>query len=388
MGNGASSRVVRRLLIVLAYIGALAGYLYAPLVWERFFRSPEVLRVYSFYNTIDHQLYREFERQTGVRVLVKYLDSNAELRAQLEILDGRGYDVVTPSDYLVPVLAEKKLIQPLDRTKLTNMPALDERVLGQSFDPENKYSVPFAWTSYGIGYNKAWFTDLPTPRGWAALFAPDTAWHGAAWANKRQDYQVCLLDNPLDVVFAASMFLFGSVDELAAERLQAIAQLLIDGRPWVAGYIEANLQYYLSGVCPAVMATGALMKRLMLRNDQLAFVLPAEGSLISVENFCITRGATHVDLAHKFIDFMLSASAGAAIFNEYGYIPANKQSHALLDQKFVQNNSFFPPDDVFCRLQYIHYRVPLRDIEQIWLDVKSRHGSRNLPHVADAKVAE
>lgn len=378
MANEASSRVMWRLATVFVYIGMLACYLYAPLVWERFFRSPEVLRVYSFFNVINHDLYREFERQTGVKVLVKYADSNAELSAQLEMLDGHGYDVVTPSDYIVPVLAEKNLVQLLDHTRLTNLPALDRRLLHQQFDPENSYSVPYAWTSYGIGYNKAWFSDLVAPSSWAALFAPDVAWRGRVWDAKREEYRVCLLDNPLDVTFAAGIFLFGSVNELSADRLQAIARLLIDGRPWVAGYVEANLNYYLSGVCPAVMATGALMKRLMMRNDQLAFVIPTEGSMISVENFCIPRGAAHTELAYRFIDFMLSASSGVAIFNEYGFIPANKQSHALLDPAFVNNKAFFPPDDLFRQLQYLHCGVAMRDIEQIWLDVKSRRGSREL----------
>src|SRR3954468_14649973 len=60
---------------------------------------------------------KDFEKKTGIKVVVSNYSSNEELLAKIQA-GASGYDVVVPSDYMVGVMAKQNLIRPLDHSKL------------------------------------------------------------------------------------------------------------------------------------------------------------------------------------------------------------------------------------------------------------------------------
>ena len=85
---------------------------------------------------------------------------------------GTTFDVVIPSDYAIAKMREENLLLPLDHSKLPNLANIDSRFMDLSFDPGNKYSVPYFWGTVGIVFNpeltKGMFQQLGLPVGQAA----------------------------------------------------------------------------------------------------------------------------------------------------------------------------------------------------------------------------
>ena len=82
------------------------------------------------------------------------------------------YDVVCPSDYMIQKMAENGLLAEINFDNIPNIkeiyPVYMER--SRSFDPENKYSVPYTWGTVGILYNTSMVAPEDVPTKWADLW--------------------------------------------------------------------------------------------------------------------------------------------------------------------------------------------------------------------------
>ena len=66
-----------------------------------------------------------------------------ELLAKVSSAKEGTYDLIFPSDYMVEIMIERGMLEPLDKTKLTNIGNIKEEYLNQSYDRLNFYSLPF-----------------------------------------------------------------------------------------------------------------------------------------------------------------------------------------------------------------------------------------------------
>ena len=103
----------------------------------------------NFLNWTDYlapEILTNFEATYGVKVVVDNFDANEDMIAKIRA-GGSGYDLVTPSDYAVQTMATEGLLQPLDKTLLTNAVHIEPTLLNKYFDEGNTYSIPYM---YGI----------------------------------------------------------------------------------------------------------------------------------------------------------------------------------------------------------------------------------------------
>jgi len=77
----------------------------------------------------------------GLRVRYDLYDSNEPVLEKLQsgVAD---YDIVVPSDYMVRILVQLKLVRPLAKARLKNLGNLDPRFLDKNFDPHNRTRCP------------------------------------------------------------------------------------------------------------------------------------------------------------------------------------------------------------------------------------------------------
>lgn len=116
------------------------------------FGGDNTLVVYNWGDYIDEELIGEFEEQSGLKVVYQTFDSNEAMLTKIE-QGGTAFDVAVPSDYAISKMREENLLLPIDYDKLENFDNIDPRFLDKSFDPGNKYSVPYFWGTVGIVYN-------------------------------------------------------------------------------------------------------------------------------------------------------------------------------------------------------------------------------------------
>ena len=102
------------------------------------------LRIFNWSDYIGHTTVADFEREFGVRVSYDTYESNEELLAKL-VAGGGGYDIICPTGYLVPLLAEAGMLQPLDHGVLSNWNNLLPLFAAQGVDAGGRYAMPYQW---------------------------------------------------------------------------------------------------------------------------------------------------------------------------------------------------------------------------------------------------
>lgn len=363
----AESKFARRGVILGLYLMLVGAFLLAPFFKDYLF-PPKALYVYAFMDMFHPESVAKFERQYGVKVVLRYFESNEELFAKFKINGGIGYDVINSSDYMVEHLLKENLLLALDRSKIPTIQKIDPRLLAKNYDPNNEFTVPFSWIPYGIIFHKDIFSQQPAEIGLHLLFKdPMLRADGVT-----MPYRICMTDDSREAIFLANLYLFGDVSSWGPERLVQAESLLIKQKDWVESYVNQDLAYQLlSGLIKVAFAPLFAVDKVLKQSKEFVFMIPKEGSLYAIENLAIPKLSKQVELAHKFINFMIGRDESARMSNHYGMNPANKEAYALLRPEVTQNKHTFPDDECFARLHLTPNDIPLKAFEEIWLAVKS-----------------
>ena len=98
-------------------------------------------------------------------------------------------------------------------------------------------------------------------------------------------------------------------------------------------------------------------------NEDLAYVVPQEGSNIWVDCAVIPTSAKNKENAEKFIDFLCRGDIAAANVEEIGYCSPNEAAIELLGEDYQNSNVMNPSDEVIDRCEYYH------DLDEMWLNI-------------------
>ena len=296
--------------------------------------AEEKLVVYNWAEYIPESAVADFEKETGIDVEYSTYENNEVMYAKVKLQQGKGYDVIVPSAYLVSKMRQEGLLQKIDKTKLTNLKNLSAELLDKPYDPGNDYSIPYLWGSTGIGVN-AKEIDPSTITSWADLW--DEKWQGKLLLTDdvREVFHMALKKNGISTNTT-------NPDEIktAYEDLQKLMPNVLvfnadaPREPFLAG--DVNLGMIWSG--EVIMA--------QQENPDIQYIFPKEGAGFWVDSFAIPVGAEHVENAHKFIDYMLRPEVGQQVVEELGYSTPNMASKALLDEDTQNNPVIFPPADI------------------------------------------
>ncbi len=273
-----------------------------------------VLNVCSWGEYIDETLIDEFEAQTGIQVNYQEAPSNEELYSRLQT-GGANFDVVVPSDYMISQLIEEDMLQPLDYSKIPNFEKIADRFKNLPYDPENLYTVPYTWGTLGIIYNTT-MVDEPIT-SWSALFDDTAAGN------------TLLIDNSRDAFGIALMYLGYSVNTTDEAQIREAYELLANAwdRGVYQGKVMDEIFQIMEGGNAAVATYYAGDYLSMLENNEdLAYVIPEEGSNWFVDAMCILKDAQNVDEAHEWINFMASTDANLRNMDFIWYASPNEEA--------------------------------------------------------------
>lgn len=317
-----------------------------------------VLHLKTWPNYFAPDTVSKFEKEAGCRVIVGKMESSEALRTELSGKQS-GYDVVFPSDEVMPEFIARGLIQKIDLSKLPNAANLMARYRGLAYDPKNEYSVPYMWGSTGIAYHKDKIT--PAPDSWIALWDPKHA------------PKATLLDDPREVFAAAVRADGGDPGKMSAELVgKALGRfkgwkpvayesspkdMLINGDAWISQCYSGD----------ALQASEELQ-------GKIGFVIPKEGGTLWVDNLCIAAGAPQPDLAHKFIDYLLRAEVSAGITNAVHFPNPNEAARKLIKKEVLDNPFVNPSDADLKRLSLLPLLSPevRKKLDDGWAEVKGK----------------
>ena len=280
-------------------------------------RSQRVVNVCSWGEYIDPELIDIFEARTGIRVNYQTAESN-EAMYSLLMSGGGDYDVITPSDYMIAQLIEEDMLSELDYSKIPNFAKIGEQFRNLPYDPENKYTVPYAWGTVGIIYDRNKLAEEPT--SWGVLYDDANAGN------------VLLINNSRDAYGIALKYLGFSVNTTDEEEIRQAHEVVADAmnRGVFQGKVMDEVFQKMEGGNAAIATYYAGDYLSMVDNQadyvDLGFVVPEEGSNWFVDAMCILKDAPNTDEAHAWIDFMASTEASLANMDYIWYASPNAEA--------------------------------------------------------------
>lgn len=309
--------------------------------------AEEVIRVYNWNDYIAPQVIKDFEAKTGIRVDYQTFSTAEELEQVLA--SGEAIDVAVPSHDTLPALIRNGTLQPLDFAQLPHRKHLDKQLLSTlvALDPANRHALPYLWGAVGLAINipqaEAAFGG-PLPNSWSLLFDGE---HSTRLAS----CGISVLDAPDETLTLLLNYQGRSLARSAPSRIERAGQVL-DG-------LRANLRYIDSERYIDDLNAGKLCVAMAWVGDALAaaeagqpvrFLVPDEGSILFIDNLVIPSSAQRVDLAHRFIDYLMQPEVAALITAETLYPSGNADSRAFLDEALRNQPDLYPDRDTKRRL--------------------------------------
>ena len=246
---------------------------------------------------------RDFTKETGVKVTMSTYACDEAMYAKMCMTDGGGSDIVVPSTDFTARMRKDGLLQPLDKTKLTNLKHLDPGLMNQPFDPDNIYSVPYIWGSTGIAVNVknsvaagiTSFADLWNPELKGKIFLPDNLRGVLPIGLKRLGY---------------------SLNEKAPSKGAAACELLMLLMPSVRVSDPDSFKPALQNMSLGCRALNS--EDSAAGENRYSLHLSAR-RLRPVGGFVYSQNAVNVENAHLFINYLLRPEVSAFICQEMGY---------------------------------------------------------------------
>lgn len=335
--------------------------------------TEDVLRLFNWNNYISQQTVERFEQLCQCRVTQDYYSDNEELLAKLAA-GATGYDLLVPTGDAMDTLIRQGALRELDKTALPNLKNIDPGYLATVFDPDNRYSVPYADTITLIGFNREKLAELNLPTdSWALIFEPEHL--------KKLKGRITVLDSQRELLAAALIYLGYSANDTDAAHWQEAKQLIIRAKPYWAAF--NNTSYIRE------LAVGNLWVAHGYSNDMfqaaqdaqktgrtftIDYTIPQEGAVLSLDSMVLHHSGHRPDLAHRFINFMLEGANSAELTNLTGSGNPNRAARPYIQPEIVANPSIFPDAEQLAQLEMLKdiNHTQRRLLSQIWTEIKLR----------------
>jgi spermidine/putrescine transport system substrate-binding protein len=296
----------------LALGAALAAALLFPaLNWGGGRTDPNRLYIYNWTYYTPDSVIEKFEKEYGVTVVYEEFASNEDMYAKIKA-GGSGYDIVFPSQDFVSIMISQGMFERIDKSKLPNLKNVDPAVLQKAtYDPDMQYSVPYYFGAAGIAVNTARVPDFE--KSWSIFARTDLSG------------RMTMLDDMREVMGDALKYLGYSVNTKNPREISAARDLI--NNQWKPNLVkfdaEAFGKGYADGEFWVVQGYPEVVFEEIGNNGQLkrdtVFFIPPEGGPSYIDSMCILKGSRHIDLAHKFIDFIHRPEIYAEFCDYFGF---------------------------------------------------------------------
>lgn len=296
------------------------------------------LRIINYADYVNPDVIADFEKEYGVKVEISTIDTDTE--AVTKLASGALKVDVHHSMASTSIgrLIEGGLIQPLNRSYLTNRGNVLSAFDDPWYDPGATYSVPYTFFGTGIGYRADRIDPAEVEaQGW------DTIWNATAFKG-----QVSVLDDEREA-FTMAMLRKGITDINTTDTTiidQALADVmeLID-----LVNVKVNIEAYkdipegttsIAHTWSADLIAGAAS---YLPEGTTSDVLgfwhpPSEQYVVSNDSMGVLADAENPVLAHLYINYLLDNDVSEKNFSWVGYLPALTK----LDADYVIGAGYVP----------------------------------------------
>lgn len=330
-------QLVRAFILVFVVSFGLL-YVVAELNSSEGYSGDNTLTIYNWGDYIDPELIDKFEKESGLKVIYQTFDSNEAMMTKIE-QGGTTFDIAVPSEYAIAKMKEEDLLIPLDHSKLPNLKYINPRFMDLSFDPKNKYSIPYFWGTVGIVYNSE-MLDGKKITSWNDLWDQDLR------------NQILLVDGAREVMGMSLNSLNYSLNDTNKEHLIEAKKKLDTLTPNIKAIVGDEIKMLIANEEAAVgVVWSGDAAEIMWENEKLDYVVPKEGSNLWFDNMVIPKTAKNIEGAHQFMNFMLDPENAAQNAEYVGYSTPNEKALGLLPEDISGDERFYPDAELTDRLE-------------------------------------
>ena len=266
------------------------------------------------------------EAYPNIRVQYSTYDSNEIMYSKLAN-GGITVDVIIPSDYMIGRMVQEGMLEELNFDNIPNYQYIDDSFKNTSYNPENKYSVPYTWGTVGIIYNTK-YVDEADVTGWELLW------------NEKYAGKILMFDNSRDAFGIAEYLLGYDVNTTDEAELQDCATKLAEQKPVVQQYVMDQIFDAMENeeawIAPYYAGDYLTMVE---ENPDLAFYRPtAQGYNMFIDAMCIPTCCQEKEAAEAFINFLCSPEISSANMAFLGYSVPSTAAKELMDSEIANRD--------------------------------------------------
>ncbi len=137
-------------------------------------------------------------------------------------------------------------------------------------------------------------------------------------------------------------------------------------------YASFRGDYFLAtGNCQVAVASSSYLWRTLKLFPSLGFVVPKEGTFISIESLSIPQVSQKEDLTYKFINYLYRKESVFSHFTTFGFFPATLQAFEDMPLNPEVQSLLFASEEHFKKFHFTQNPIPKQQINNIWVEVKS-----------------
>ncbi len=244
-----------------------------------------------------------YEQTYGVKVNVNYDTYTSNEDMYNKISSGAvSYDVIFPSDYMIARMKQENMLLPINFDNIPNYQYINNSFKGLYYDPDNSYTVPYAYGIVGIIYN-ANKVDKADTGSWDLLWNEKYSGSILQFNNSRDAFGTAMYKLGLDVNTEDKTVWETASEELLKQR-PLVYSLVMDEIFNMMESGEADIGAYYAG-------DYFTMRDNQAEDVDLKFYYPDPTNLY-VDAMCIPKGCHNQELAEIFINYMLSEQPAIA----------------------------------------------------------------------------
>lgn len=317
------------------------------------------LNIFIWTEYVPDSVIEKFEKETGIKVNVSTYSSNEDMLAKVKSESEGTYDIVQPSDYMVEQMASQGMLEELKTDELKNLSNIGESYLNPSYDPGNKYSVPYQGGVAGIAVN-------------TSKVKKDITSYDDLFDSSLKN-SIVALDDYRAVIGMTARSMGYSMNETDPAVLSKIQDKLLTLKNNVKLYdSDSPKSALISGDCTVGYVWSAEIALAMEENPDIKVVYPTEGAYLFMDNWAIPKGAKNYDNAVKFIDFMLDAENAQMVLEEFPYLSPNTKAVEAMGEDYSKNEAKNPPAEVIKKGEYVKNldADTLKIYDEMWTKLK------------------
>jgi len=297
----------------------------------------KVLNLFCWSEYIPQDVLDQFTEETGIKVSTENYASNEEMLAKL-LAGGGTYDVIQPSEYVIEGLIKENLLLPIDHALIPNLKNIAPEFLNMSFDPGNKFSVPYMAGTVGIVIN-------------TELVKDDIKSFNDVFQDKYKK-NIVVLDDAREIVTWALLTQKLPINDITDANLEKVKPLLSQWIPLVKVFdSDSPKTALLNGDVAIGVVWGGEGAILLNTDKKFKWVIPSEGTHLFVDSLAMPKTAKHPKNAQTFMNFILRPEISKKISDAFPYLNPNIAGRALLSPEQQANPASFPSADEIAKMQ-------------------------------------